>query len=661
MLIYNHKQEFIGIDEKDLKQLGFKNLAELQNECTDFADLFVKKPNYIHNFKNFNWIYYILHSDIHEAKVIINVKKKNFSASLELETIYLSDAPDQPAYAITLSKLRALDGAVVSQEVEEIPVPKFEMPDEIIEETVDEGLPNLEDEQPVELSEPDVFETPVQGKVIEDPYDFDFSAPLDLEDIYMPPEETKSLEPLNEEAYEGQEFEPMDELESSIDIYGHNEVEEAPVEKKPSEKPMLGDYTVSAADKQYIDNLQVSKDYVYNPQVASDELGLPVDLIEEFIGDFIQQSYDFKDELYNHIADHDFDGVKLLSHKLKGVAANLRIEDAFEVLSVINSSDNMQEVKANLDHFYKIIAKLEGKEVPDASPAESPAIETNTVHEESFIEPSMEDFKEDIELKSDLMEEQEELEEYIEPMPEHSKDTFEEKIDLKDNGVFHEQDFNEPANIDEDDIYNIGIKYHDDEPITLENHDFLDNEDMKEEVTEPLALDEYSFEEKLDLPEDEENETVETFDFNDLQPVSSEEENSTDEGHFTYEEPASFEDNSLNDLDSETLHEEISEQGDTLDYNKTATVNELGLDEDLVNQLLTEFKEQGNDIVQNLDTAIANNDFATLRNLAISIKGASDNLRLTKISKVLEELASVSDEEQARELSVSFKNYINQI
>lgn len=636
MLIYNHKQEFIGIDEKDLKQLGFKNLAELQNECTDFADLFVKKPNYIHNFKNFNWIYYILHSDIHEAKVIINAKKKNFSASLELETIYLSDAPDQPAYAITLSKLRAIDGGAVSQEpkesMEEIPAPKFEMPEEVIEETVNEELPDFEDTQPVELSEPDVFETPVQEKVIEDPYDFDFNAPLDLEDIYMPPEESQNLEPLHEAAEESQEFEPLDELESSIDIYGANEIEEAPVEKKPSEKPMLGDYTVSAADQKYIDNLQVSKDYVYDPHVASDELGLPVDLIEEFIGDFIQQSYDFKDELYNHIENVDFDGVKLLSHKLKGVAANLRIEDAFEVLSIINTSDNMDEVRANLDHFYKIIAKLEGKEVVETMPPqETPSVEMDTFQEESFSEPEQETPAEDIELKNDLMEEQEELEEYIEPLPEHNEHAFEENIPLKENNILHEQDFNEPADIEEDDIYNVGIKYHDDEPITLEHHDFLDNEEIKEEVTEPLALDDYSFEEKLDLPEDEEIGSVETFESNESQPVSLD------------EEPTAF------------------EEADSLDYNKAATANELGFNEDIVNQLLTEFKEQATEMSGSLESAIDNNDFDTLKKLAISIKGASDNLRLNKVSKVLEELTSVYDGQQAKQLLVSFKNYINQI
>jgi hypothetical protein len=62
-----------------------------------------------------------------------------------------------------------------------------------------------------------------------------------------------------------------------------------------------------------------------------------------------------------------------------------------------------------------------------------------------------------------------------------------------------------------------------------------------------------------------------------------------------------------------------------------------------------------------LENAIDNNDFDTLKKLAISIKGTSDNLRLNKISRVLGELTSVSDEQQAKQLLVSFKNYINQI
>lgn len=641
MLIYNHKQEFIGIDEKDLKHLGFKNLAELQKECNDFADLFVKKPSYIHNFKNFNWIYYILHSDVNEAKVIISTKKNNFSASLELETIYLSDAPEQPAYAITLSKLRTLDGKEskdIEKDIEETPAPIITLKEDVVEES----LPDLEDQQPIELSEPDIFDTPVQEKVIEDPYDFDFNAPLDIEDIYMPEEETTS------EVEESFELDQMDHSESPINIYEESEAETEKEEQKVVAKPMLGDYTrADSSSNEYIDNLKVSKDYLYDPQVASNELGLPVDLIEEFIGDFIQQSYDFKNDLYNHVAENDFDGVKLLSHKLKGVAANLRIEDAFEVLSIINVSDNIDEVRANLDHFYKIIAKLEGKEIPESAPQSTTVTET---------ENTLEDIK-----------------------------PQDDSIDIK------EEEVADILPVD-DDLYSGGIKYDDNEPITMENHNF-DHQDDLADIGDPVILEDYNFEEDddlikndepisleeddfipeskpVDLEEDDFNLEIKPIDFEEddfdpeIKPVDLEEDDyliKDDEMNAPKESEPELDDLYGKSFTDNNPEENVSVEEDNLDYDKTSTVNELGLDEEIVDQLLTEFKEQANEMIDSLETSIDNNDFATVKNLAISIKGASDNLRLSKVSKILEELISADNVETAKQSLISFKNYINQI
>ena len=101
--------------------------------------------------------------------------------------------------------------------------------------------------------------------------------------------------------------------------------------------------------------------YIYDPKIASDELGLPVDLIEEFIEDFITQAKEFKTELYQSFDNGDSENLKIMSHKLKGVAANLRIEDAFEALSIINTSNNDNDIKLNLDTFYNIISKLSGE------------------------------------------------------------------------------------------------------------------------------------------------------------------------------------------------------------------------------------------------------------------------------------------------------------
>ncbi|MBU0631062.1 hypothetical protein KKA17_00285 [bacterium] len=685
MLIYNHKQEFIGIDEKDLKSLGFQNLAELKRECSDFADLFVKKPSYIHNFKNFNWIYYILHSDIGEAKVIIRTSKKNFTATLELETIYLNDAPDQPAYAITLSKLRALDtkeNKDIEKDILETPAPKIVIP----EKKVEEILPDFEDEQSIELSEPDIFETPIQQKVIEDPYDFDFNAPLDIEDVYEPAIEDEPFK-IDEDF----EFDQIDKAELPIDIYEENEIKESikePVEQKPVEKPMLGDYTATPSNNQYIKNLQVSKDYKYDPSVASSELGLPIDLIEEFIGDFIQQSYDFKDDLYKNVLNDDLEAVKLLSHKLKGVAANLRIEDAFEVLSIINSSDNMDEIRANLDHFYTIIAKLEGK---------APILTQDNV--------------EPLHVES------------IEEIPQEELYTVDLKDDLEDT-----QEHILEESSDEDDLYHIGIKYDDNEPITLENHNFDEKDDFNEKEQfkddDKIALEEIAFDDDYFIKDDESTENKATFvenedDFfikddnltddtdslvEEDEPIKIDEELSLEdinkddylnEESNEIEEDAFIEldeltpvendneddffikdDNSTDDIDNlieedepikideesdETEEENPVEKEDNIDYDKDIIMHELGLNKDIVNQLLADFKEHSIDMMPSLEKAIEQSDFTELKSQVISIKGASDNLRLNKVSRILEELLSVDNVEDAKELLVSFKNYINQI
>ena len=461
MLIYNHQQEFVGIDAKDLKSLGFKNLAELQNECNDFADLFVKRPTYIHNFKNFNWIYYILNSDIGEAKVIINAKNREFSATIEIETLYLTDAPTQNAYAITLAKLRALDGKEIEQSKVTHP---FASTEKVDWEPSNEDLTNLENEKTVILSEPDFFETPPVSNIINDPYDFDFNAPLEIEDIYLPHDnEEKKLDINND--FEFNKFEEKTEDLKTLQ-------EETKAEKAPDKKvkPMLGDYTVpsSTVQNEYINNLQVSKDYTYNPQVASDELGLPIDLIEEFIGDFIQQSYDFKDELYIHLANDELSDVKLLSHKLKGVAANLRIEDAFEVLSIINTSSNRDEIKATLDHFYKIISKLEGKEVQEEK--------ISNIKLPSEAEVSHED---------DLF--------------------LLKEIEEKEKNIPTEL----PIEIADDDIYDFGLKFDEDEPIVLKESSLqtMNTESLDNVTTSLKELPEILKESKIPA------ETLETLDY----------------------------------------------------------------------------------------------------------------------------------------------------
>ncbi|DAB28254.1 MAG: hypothetical protein A2513_06505 [Sulfurimonas sp. RIFOXYD12_FULL_33_39] len=133
---------------------------------------------------------------------------------------------------------------------------------------------------------------------------------------------------------------------------------------KPVQKQHIESKNEPLHEVKKIDDTKVEEqfaNYIYNPQVASHELGLPIDLIEEFIQDFIAQAYNFRNGFYDSLNARNLNNLKIQSHKLKGVAANLRIEDALDVLTTINSSDNYEKIATNLDKLYRIIDKLSGK------------------------------------------------------------------------------------------------------------------------------------------------------------------------------------------------------------------------------------------------------------------------------------------------------------
>ncbi|MEK6659108.1 MAG: Hpt domain-containing protein, partial [Campylobacterota bacterium] len=150
-------------------------------------------------------------------------------------------------------------------------------------------------------------------------------------------------------------------------------IPQAPVAKlviekveEPKAAPIIEIAKISK-EKEKIEVVPFSS-YVYDPRVASQDLGLPIDLVEEFIQDFIAQANSFKEKLYEYAINGNLSSLKSQSHKLKGVAANLRVEDALDALSIINTSNDDSEIKANLDRLYIIIDKLANKELTVTEP-----------------------------------------------------------------------------------------------------------------------------------------------------------------------------------------------------------------------------------------------------------------------------------------------------
>lgn len=348
MLFYNHKQEFIGIDEEGLKLLNYPSIEDLLSVCNDVADLFAKEPGYIHNFKSFGWIDFLLHADSDARSAIVHGNGRTFSCILHVHSLFLAENPSQNGYIIEMTHIQSMSGEeikphhvapTIKQEIKPTPIQTSSYP-----ESSPSVLPSYEHITPTTLSEPDVLDVPAfnESSLNDEPLDnlyANLTLPLSDEELHY-------------------EFTP----EASLPIEEPAPVQEIQPEPKV-DLPMLGDVKYSNAEKAFINTLKVDKSYRFDPNVAAKELGLPVDLIQEFIGDFIQQSHEFKEELFEAVLKGDINNLKILSHKLKGVAANLRIEDAFETLSIINTSSDPVEIEANLKYFYSIINKLEGKEL----------------------------------------------------------------------------------------------------------------------------------------------------------------------------------------------------------------------------------------------------------------------------------------------------------
>jgi len=641
MLIYNSKKEFLGIDANDLQNLGYSSFTQLRSEAADFADLFVKTPGFIHNFKHVHWIDFITCADSAETpKVIIHANGKNYKSNIQISTAYLTDNSSAKAYLVTLQNLRELTGTETNDFASDISKEVASRPTEVVVE----DTPILSnDSSPAEKTivepiapQPEIIE--VQNNIVEDEYDTPLSAPLDIS--FDTHEEEKTLQQIEIDA----PVEPkiQDEITPIVEIEPEIELEIEPVLDIADEIEISTEKVIT----EDIPEEAYTSDYVYDPQIASNELGLPIDLIEEFIDDFIAQAKEFKEKLYEAIADEDIQEVKTLSHKLKGVAANLRIEDAFEVLTTINTADNLDVIRKNLNHLYVIVAKLSGETIQIPT-TQTRAETTPTIQKiEEDEEELVLDFKDDTLLVEDSSfsnEVEEELEvslqdEKIElQLEDPIEETFQEEIkepSQDENILLEVEDIDVPSKIDIP---------------QLADDDFLNNE--------PAEIDEKSLE--LDIETvDEVALSKETSDIDELPALDE----VSVEDKVDIEDEISIED-SINPKVDNTDALEVDESvfDSEVQYNKTDVANEIGLDNETFQELYDDYLTDAEYLSVTIDNAIEVNDIQTWKNEAIKLKGMSDNMRIHVFTAELETLLHTDDQEQALEAIQQIKIFLSKL
>ena len=313
----------------------------------------------------------------------------------------------------------------------------------------------------------------------------------------------------------------------------------------------------------------------YDPQVTANELGLPIEEIEEFLQDFINQANEFKDELYSSLDSRDFDNLHTLSHKIKGVVLNLRMEEALSAIDIVNSSSQSDEVKSSLDEFYKIVAKLADSEKVEAEIAtDIDELEEFKSNEPEFDEEleleDGEDLVDELELDDELLlEESDDLEleldetEISTELEEFSNEELEsdEELSLTEELEIPQEE----AEITADDLaeVNMSSSSEEEEATNLDELEVFSSEELEfeKEDTKEVELDKNESEELIEEIEEELESTEETVseteDFTEDLELEEEPELENIEEELDLETQI---ENAVEELSDEDLESELDEE-----------------------------------------------------------------------------------------------------
>ncbi|MGC9350730.1 MAG: hypothetical protein ACP5D3_01960, partial [Sulfurovum sp.] len=85
---------------------------------------------------------------------------------------------------------------------------------------------------------------------------------------------------------------------------------------------------------------------------AADELSLPVELVEEFVHDFIEQAKSETDNMLEAYRQGNLDKIQKIGHLLKGAASNLRINPLADTLYEIQFCEDSSKLEALIRSYW---------------------------------------------------------------------------------------------------------------------------------------------------------------------------------------------------------------------------------------------------------------------------------------------------------------------
>ncbi len=397
MLIYRNDGKLFCISKKALKLAGYHDIEHFNDEHNDYSELFVKRPGYIYNFENFSWLSFLRNATEVQKRVLISTKDSAvYECELAMETIYpveFDESTPEFFYQIEFKNLKLADGSAMAEDFEESmpqepPFAKSMTETSFIEESTAELSVPLESPT-IEEEKESFFEKVEERGDFEPNIAFEDSSavskpkeeerPLDLVDFEFDSPEKKSEEnqeetPLFSSAefsFENEESPQTPEIGLKIEdepitskeppIFETWEISESAAEKTPEEKP--SEAALAAATE------TEEKSSIQIPDIGkvSATLGLPETMVKAFIKEFATTYLEDRMEVEAALESKNIHVVKKEALKLKGIAANLRMDTLTEALEKILAAKEGEELKKVWDEIDSYMQKLASLYLPEST------------------------------------------------------------------------------------------------------------------------------------------------------------------------------------------------------------------------------------------------------------------------------------------------------
>ncbi len=388
MILYSKNGTFLGIGQDELSALGYEDIEEFKSYFEDFSDLFVNTPGYISKFKNFSWIEYVLHSGAPNKNVILRHKNgTNFESKLLISELSLVQNIDgfSSLYCIELATSDSPSTSGIKSGIK-LSVSK--------EQPIVNNSKEVENNSKLDLDND--IQIGSTNEEIDDYTTKDFNN-LQIQDykeektdlqLDIPEEEQIHLKVPHDEqkqkvdTFKKDDFQIKTEEEEIVDI----PVEEISLEEKNEKKDdiyidesILSDYEDSLKTELDADqtsyqgttilekeilttkNKTESKDIFENIDFTdiAEETGMDLGDIAEFIGEFIDESKNYLQELKGVEIFEKMNFIEKETIKLKSIASSLKIKNILNTLSLILESSSEDEIIQLLEQYDKQIKDLE--------------------------------------------------------------------------------------------------------------------------------------------------------------------------------------------------------------------------------------------------------------------------------------------------------------